>query len=421
MNQSTLQDKRPVQKLNYLYEQHTDNASFLWVLRSHAVHQPHYTPGDIKELEQRIDTHLDALMLSIEQAWDCCLQALEFEEPGEAFTAAVIAFRSHDTKKIQQAVEAGLKNANTFKGFVSALGWLPSTLAHPWIKKFLSSKDINHKYLAIAACSIRREDPGTYLGKFLQREDCQADAKLYARCLRLIGELRRQDLMPALNQAMSVDDPGVCFWANWSAILLGNKTAVNNLKHFVFETGPYQHQAIQLAFRVLPVEHGRAWIAKLLEDKSQIRNVIKAIAALGDPHAVNWLIQQMNQPSIARIAAEAFTMITGIDLEQQQLSKEKPENIQDDPSDDPADDNVAMDEDENLLWPDVRKVALIWQQYGNGFTVGERYFMGQKIKPEHLIERFDNANQRQRYAASIELTLNGIAQLLPNVEAKVNA
>lgn len=420
MNQSVLQNKSRVQNFNNIYEQHVDDASFLWLLRSYAVNQPHYTAEGLKELEQRLDAHLDALMLGIDEAWVCCQQALTLEGAGEVFTAAIIAFRSHDIEKIQQAVEVGLKNHEASNGLISALGWLPASLVHPWIKKFLSSKDINHKYLAIAACSIRREDPGAYLEKFLHREDCLQYRKLYARCLRLIGELRRQDLMPALNQAMSVDDQDVCFWANWSAILLGNKTAVNRLTPFVFTAGSYQQRAIQLVFRVLPVGQGQAWIARLLEDKTQIRNVIRAVGALGDPQAINWLIQQMHQPVLARIAGEAFTMITGIDIEQQQLSEEGGGQVVS-PSDDPADDNVAMDEDGNLPWPKVDRVVQAWQQNGNRFTVGERYFMGQKIDPEHLKHQLNKACQRQRYAASLELVLVGAATVLPSVSMKSSA
>ncbi|MCP4494614.1 MAG: hypothetical protein GY820_46035, partial [Gammaproteobacteria bacterium] len=93
-----------------IFEQLTDNTSLLWILRSVAVEQPHYSVADLRELEQRIDAQLDGLMASIEQSWQCCLQALEPGEPGEVFTAAVLAFRSHDVKKIQVAIEAGLGN-----------------------------------------------------------------------------------------------------------------------------------------------------------------------------------------------------------------------------------------------------------------------------------------------------------------------
>ena len=186
-----------------IYEQYVDDASFLWVLRSIAVEQPHQDLTSLRELEQRIEAQLDGLMTAVEDAWEICLQALEHEESGEVFTSTVIAFRSHDIVKIQKVIEVGLCSDETAKGLISAMGWLPGNLVHPWIKKFFTSKDLGHKYIALAACSVRRENPGEYLNRILERDDCKQHEKLYARALRLIGELRRQDLMQYLSVVYS--------------------------------------------------------------------------------------------------------------------------------------------------------------------------------------------------------------------------
>jgi hypothetical protein len=124
---------------------------------------------EIFDLEQRIDQQIDALMTSIELAWPVCVDVLELVEPGEIFTATLVAFRSHDIDKIQTAVEVGLSNKAGVKGLISALGWLPGRVVHSWIKKFFTSKDLNHKFLAIAACSVRRENPEEYLNRILER------------------------------------------------------------------------------------------------------------------------------------------------------------------------------------------------------------------------------------------------------------
>lgn len=395
-----------------IYEQFVEESSFLWGLRSVAIEEPNQTLSDIQELEQRIDAQIDGIMSSIEDAWEICLESLASEGPGEVFTASVVAFKSHDMSKIQKAIEAGLSNETTLHGLVSALGWLPEKLVHPWIKKFLTSKDLDHKYLAIAACSVRRENPGEFLNKILSRDDCKEHTKLYARSLRLIGELRRQDLMPALDEAMSVDDDDIKFWASWSSILLGNRTAVSNLKPFVFESGVYQDVAINIVFRVLPIEQARLWISKLAEDKDQARAVIKATGVLGDPHAVNWLISVMKDPLLARISAEAMNLITALDLEK--LNMESPVEIVDQIEDDELD-----DEDENLLWPDANKVSQVWMNMGMNFIAGNRYFMGSVISPQLLQDKLITATQRQRHAAAMELALSNNISPLQNTRAKI--
>ncbi len=400
-----------------IYEQYVNEASFLWLLRSIAVEQPHYSSDSMLQLEQRIDAQLDGLMTSVDEAWNICLSALELEEAGEVFTSTIIAFRSHDMAKIQKVIEVGLTSDETEKGLISAMGWLPEKLVRPWIKKFFTSKDLNHKYLAIAACSVRRENPGEYLNRVLERDDCKQHEKLYARALRLIGELRRQDLMPYLNEALNSEQEDIRFWSIWSAILLGNHGLVTNLEPYVFKTGPLQTRAINIVFMVLPVEQARSWISRLASDKEQSRVVIKATGILGDPHAVNWLITTMRDPLLAKLSAEAFTLITGIDLEQNQLVSETPPVMAAQPNDDAADGSVSLDDDENLPWPDPNKVATLWMTYGQNFIAGQRYFMGQQISPQLLSNLLVSAPQRQRHLAALELALIDSATPLQNTRA----
>jgi len=402
-----------------IYEQYVDEASFLWVLRSVAIEQPHYNNSDIYELEQRIEAQLDGLMTSVEVAWEICLKALELEDPGEVFTATVIAFRSHDTAKIQKAIEVGLGSEETFKGLVSGLGWLPEKFVHPWIKKFLTSKDLNHKYLALASCSVRRENPGQHLNRILDREDCKQHTKLYARALRLIGELRRQDLMPALIAAAESDDDDIRFWSNWSSILLGNTSAVRNLESYIFNTCQHQMNAINIAFRVLPIEDARVWISRLSNDKDQIRAILKATGVLGDPHAVNWLILKMKESAIAKLAAESFTMITGFDLQQNLLQGDVPSHIYLHPNDDTNDSDISLDEDEYLEWPDYEKIVEFWMNNSNAFIAGHRYFMGNKINTQILNDSMNNSFQRQRHAAAIESALIDSTKALLNTRMRV--
>lgn len=401
-----------------IYEQYVDDGSFLWVLRSIVINQPHYRKSDIRELEERIEAQLDGLMTSTDVAWNTCIKALSLEEPGEVFVATVVAFRSHDSAKIQKAIEVGLTSDSTFKGLVSALGWLPNSLINPWIQKLFISKDLNHKYLALAACSVRRENPADYLKTLLSRDDCKQHVKLYARALRLIGELKRQDLKPFLAEAIKSEDENVRFWACWSSILLGNNEAVNLLEPYIFKACEHQMQAVNIAFRVLPIDQARVLISKLSNDKEQVRVIIKATGILGDPHAVNWLILKMRESALSRLAAESFTMITGFELTQHQLERDIPTHIYTHPGDTDDEDEV-LDQDDNLLWPDHQQVTALWSEKSKNFISGQKYFMGESLTPEVLNNKLLFGNQRQRHAAALELALLTPNGALLNTKSKV--
>lgn len=398
------------------FEQLVIEAAFAWQRRTMVLDAPHDTSGDLADLDRRLATLLKGLTTSIELGWACCEAALAEQGAGEQFTATVIAFSTGDSERIKIAVEAGLADPRATKGLVSALGWLPDRIARPWIARLLQGKDMSHKYLGVAACSVRRADPGEQLTDILTREDCRAHVKLHARALRLVGELRRDDLLPMLQATMSDPDPTIAFWSTWSAVLLGHHAAVKHLRPFVFKPGPYRTRALHMALRVLPLDEGRAWISALAQEPANIRTVIAASGVLGDPHAVNWLIEKMTDPKLARLAGEAFSTITGIDVDGLDLAlapQQRPA-----PPDIPDDNDIGYYEDQNLPWPDPGKVAAWWRSHGPNFKVGQRYFLGEAVTPDWLKLKIAHGTLRQRHAAALALALIDRHSRLINTRAK---
>lgn len=399
-----------------VFEQSVDNASFLWLLRATALAQPHYLPAELIELEDRIQNNLNALhTTSTEDAWEICKAGLEWRQAGEVFTAAIFAFRSLEVKRIQQVVETAFSHDNALKGLISALAWLPAKFVDPWLDRFIKSKDLDHKYLAIAVYSARRQDPGPILFELLQREDCLAHSQFHARAMRLIGELKLKALMPAINAGVDASDEAVAFWARWSALLLGNRHMLEVLEPTVVTANPFQQQAIDIVMRCVNSEQGRRLVSALSSNKEPSnkepankelkRATINACSVFGDPQVVPWLLQTMEHLPFARIAGAAFTHITGIYLEENDLAIDVPDIAAIVPNDDPQDEDVSLDPDENLPWPNVEKLKVLWQQYGQQYASGKRYFLGKAITPELLQHQLQQGYQAHRHSAAMELAL----------------
>lgn len=397
----------------HLYEQYADQAAFLWLLFFYATNQPHYSRADLLELASRIDANLDALMTAPEESWEVCEAAMDLGI-GEVFTASVLAFRSLEVTKIQRVVEIGLRDEVNHQGLIAAMAWLPGRLVHSWIKKFLNSKDLNHKYLALAVCSVRREDPAEFLKIILTRDDCIKHPLVYPQALHLIGELKRFDLLPLVQQGMASDNSAAVFWSCWTSLLMGDRSQAIKLQPFVLKENPLQMDAIEICFRALPVEQARNWIGLLSKNPQCSRLVIQATAILGDPQAVNWLVGQMQVPALMRLAGEAFTTITGIDLVEHKLALESLPDLDKHLPEDNADEDVEMSDDEYLPFPDVNKVAAVWQKYQQRLVHGQRYFLGKPISADHLNDIYANGKQRQRRAAALELALLNAEQFLLN-------
>ncbi len=403
-----------------IFDRFIVEASFLWVLRSLSVNQPHYDVDDIRALENRIQANLDGLMTSTDTAWSLCEKAMELNGPGETFTAAIVAFKSGDISKINRVIDAGLETPVATKGLISAIAWLPPALRQPWIHAFLASKDTQQNYLAICLCSLLRQNPGDFLNQYLLRDAGLQHEKLHARCLRLAGEMKRHDVLPSVIRAIHSDSEHIAFWANWAALLLGNKDNIKKLEPYVFNTCDEQARALNIVFRVLTVHPAREWVSRLAVDRQQTRAAIKAAGIVGDPLAVDGLIEKMTDATQARVAGEAFSLITGIDLEQSRLSLDSPLQPAQVPSEDVNDPIVTLDEDEHLPWPNATLIAARWQQSAPQWVKGQRYFLGKEINTDNLSPILQHGFQRQRQAATMELALLDSSRVLQNTCAKVS-
>ena len=120
-----------------------------------------------------------------------------------------------------------------------------------------------------------------------------------------------------------------------------------------------------------------------------------------------WLDQAHGGRQDRTLAGEAFSLITGADLALLDLERKPPEDLrQAGPNDNPDDENVEMDPDEGLPWPDPdAHPALVGRRTARGFSRASRYFMGAPVTREHCIDVLKNGYQRQRILAAHYLCL----------------
>lgn len=402
-----------VNPFQHIYQRYVDEASFLWVLRDIALNQPHYSPNDMRELEERLRRQLNGIMTAPEDAWRECEAGLEIGEAGEVFTAAVTAFRCGHVDKIQKAVDAAVKSEAGLYGLYSALDFLPGNLCHSWLTKFFNSKQRIHKRIAMEACMLRAEDPAAYLERILARQDCRADLALYQSCLQAVAQFKRNDLHAQLGSAAACKESEIQFYALRAQILLGDVSRVHALETFVMAAGEFQREAIQISFRVLPLAEARQWVSRLATTEGMERAAIEAVAALGDPQAVNWLLSKVAQAPLAKAAGEAFSTITGLNLHDEDFSQEELATA----TSENEEDFVELDEDEHLPYPNTDALHAWWQRNNARFSTGQRYFMGQPINDAVLREQLQKGFQRQRHHAALELALRNSAEPLKNTRA----
>jgi uncharacterized protein (TIGR02270 family) len=220
------------------------------------------------------------------------------------------------------------------------------------------------------------------------------------------GELGRLDLLPGMRGGLNDSDQNARFATAWSITLLSpNLDSLAVLRTVAESPGPFSSKALQTAIRRMDPAAAKAWQAWFSRRKGGLRMAIGAAGAIGDPEYVPWLIEQMKVPALTRIAGEAFTMITGIDLAYDDLEKKPPEDFQTGPTDNPEDEDVEMDPDEHLPWPDATLIQKWWNNNQSRFQKGTRYLLDQPMNIEWLQQVLRSGRQRQRAAAALELAI----------------
>jgi uncharacterized protein (TIGR02270 family) len=383
-------------------EQHLDDATILHAARSALAGGGHIKLHHLRRFDDRLAAHLDGLTIAGEQAWPLCQAALERPAAGAVFVAAINAVESRNETWLTQLCRLSEAVPECRSGLFSAFGWSEAGQLQGLIAALLNSSSATERVAGIAACSMHRVDPA--LGPARRLED--SDPLARARAYRTSGEIGKREFLSRLAVAIDDEDESCRFWAAWSAVLLGDRQrGLDHLEQIGMQEGAFRPRAYPLALLAMSPDRAHERVRELAQQPEQSRWVIKGAGTIGDPVAIPWLIQQFANDRLARLAGEAFSLITGTDLALLDLERKPPENLESGPNDDPNDADVEMDDDESLPWPDAERIEHWWSQNSSRFPPGQRYFVGAPLTREHCIEVLRTGYQRQRILAAHHLCL----------------
>ena len=396
-----------------IVSQHAEEAAFLWLLRDNAVRAPHYDLKDLADLEERIEAHLDGLRVAGEECWPFCEAGLQQQEVGEVFAAGFIALAGVRNDWLEQVLEVVAETPETARGLISALGWVDREKLQGQVVEWLKSDQAGLRQLGLGACGVQRVDCGPYLVQAIEDDE----PAVRARALRSVGELRRQDLLPLVAKHLDDEDDSCRFQAARSAMFLGQERGLDVVRRYVGPASPWQASALGLVLRAMNPPSAMQWVRDLNREPELARLVVQAAGIIGDPVAIPWLIEKMKQPELARVAAEAFSLITGVDLAYDDLEGDWPEGFEAGPTENPEDEDVALDEDEDLPWPESDLIDQWWSNNQARFPRGQRFLCGRPISMEACRDVLKNGFQRQRRAAALEMIFLNPKEPLFNTSA----
>ncbi len=378
---------------------HADDAPFLWLLRDRAVSAPHYALSDLAKLDERVEAHVDGLRVAGDFGWSLCEKALAWEEPGEVFTAGILALESGNPQRQNLVLEKACSHRRLQRGLISAVGWTEFEPLRPILGSWLCSDVAAVRRIAVRAFGIHRQDPGPALVHRLFDEDPEVRASSF----KTVSELGRIDLLPMALYACADQDPACRYFAAEAAARLGDRSrpTLQLIRDVAASPGPFQEQALTQAMRCLPREEAIDWLRALWKNTLHLRLAALGAGAVGDPALLGVVIEWMEIEDVARVAGQAFSMTTGADLMYLDLDRDPPTHE----SVEREDEFEVLDADRDLPYPDADKVAGWWRSNCDRFQPGRRYLCGLEIEPANLRTVLVQGKQRQREAAALELAL----------------
>ena len=370
-------------------EEHAEDAGSLWRMHEHGIRAPLYRLRDLFLLDQRVLAHLDGLRIAGQAGFTLARRALATEEPGAVFVVAYLAFAASERETMRQVVQLAVANPTFLNALVAALAWLDFEQIQEPLNLLAQSRNSGYRRVAIAVAAAHRVQYRDAYGNAA----IDADPVLRARAFRAIGETKCTDLVDLLHKGMRSPDHECRFWAAWSMALFGDERAASSAYEAGTAEPRFSRLAIETAMRVGDPSWARGLVKALARDDSKTRQAIIAAGAFGDPVVVPWLLIKLEEPTVAKVAAEAIATITGVDLEAAECKQDPPDEMPDE-----------LDEDADLRWPSPQGLTDWWNREEGRFTSGVRFLAGLPISEAATLEVLRTGYQRQRRAAAVEFS-----------------
>jgi len=396
-------------------ERHCQEAAFLFRLRREYVKRADVGLEDLTDLDERLESHLDGIRVAQGRGWQACQRALADAGTGAVFVAATIALQSKAWNRIAPLLAIVEADECLWPGLIGAFGWASSGDLQGVVKSLLVSDVAFYRRVGLAACVAQRADPG----RALESACADPDETLGRLSLRAAAELGRTDLLPVCLAQLEVTGPERAFWASWAAVLLGDRThALAQLARAALSStlAPnLRRRALHTSLRTMDIAEGHELLRDLANVTGQRRLMIEGIGVLGNALYVPWLIEQMADPEVARLAGEALGLMTGQDLVAAKLTQSAATARASQGAAQPKEED--LDEYHSLPSPDPVKLAQWWQAEGFRWGAGVRRFVGEPPSSAHCRAILKKGRQRQRSAAAQYLCLSAPGTPLFDVRA----
>jgi uncharacterized protein (TIGR02270 family) len=389
-----------------IYEEHLEEAAFLWSQWERALDSPRYTLPELASgVEERLLAHLDGLVLGGQPVAEKMLIPPLIDESAEPDVVKAAAFALLDQGLERPVLLAMTKpdlppehrEAITRALELSAAPGLEDRL-RPW----LTGKQPHLARAALAVLKARVIDPGDALDAALG----SADPDLLAAALGMVGPTSAAYRRSAIEAALRSDVPAVKEAALRAGLVARMRLAWEACAADVAARRP-DSSAAPLAVAVGgEFESLLPW----LEDPALRAPALFALGFSGRAAAAEACLPWLGDKEAGAIAFEAFSAITGLPPDGLTLEEPEPEEpppLEEENLDEPP----SSGPEEELPKVDPARVAEWWTKQRDRFRRDVRHLAGAPVTSGALAAALREGPARRRHALALELAIRTQAPL----------
>lgn len=289
-----------------LYEEHLEEGSFLYEQRRVLQVDPEMSWMGVGDFEQRLEAHIDALMVGGHLALEVSREHSVAPDPGELFMA-VCVFCRHGAAPLLAEVLRGLDydDSHRVRAVLDALKYeLPDSWRAHCLRAVSEGAD-QLKPLLARVLGYRRVPASAALLPLLE----VASSRTKNEVLWAVGRTREAGAVSAIRPFYDWADRALCS----TALRTGLRFHDVNAQRRLYELAPTE-QCFPLDFALAGSRSAGAILLEQLSRADPPAEVVTAVGLLGDLSVADQLIRLLTVSPLATAAAEALHVITGAPL-----------------------------------------------------------------------------------------------------------
>lgn len=389
-----------------IMEEHLEEAGYLWSQWEAALDAPDYTLDDVAGIEERLFAHVDGLLVGgAPVAERMLLPALEDDDPERVFAAAYTLLSS-GVVELAAAVVDTLSEADDDRlpPIRRALELGPLEGLELPLRDLAAEGRPPIRAAALDVLTFHQLEAGGPLSGFLDSDD----PLFLSAGLRASGLPAARTAPEQIVRAMDHVDPGVRDAALDAGLMRGLAEAMNRCRDLAAAGNPGCGHALLLLALVGDAGDHRL-VEGCLELPALRDEALFALGYTGTHESATRCLDAMDtdDEKQARLAGEAFCLITGLDLEAEGLVVPERRSLTDTDKDEEEDleDLSSLPPESFLPSPDATGVRAWWRKGRQEIEPEVRYLVGKPVDQMWLLEAMRVLPMRQRRPLALEVSL----------------